>query len=83
MVVVSCKITVARRSRWREFADHREQRGGAVLFHLDRRQEYIAGAGGEQPFHDMVEMLRVHVVDVGFDDQHLFMLQVGRVRADG
>ena len=60
------------------FSNDGEQRGGTIFFHLNRREKDIAGAGGEQAVHDMIEMLRVHVVDVGFDDQHFFMLQVGR-----
>ena len=46
---------------------------GPVFFHLNRREKNIARAGCEEPLHDMIVELRIHIVDVGFDHEHLFL----------
>ena len=58
---------LARRGR----RDHRHQRAGPALLHVDRRVERIHRALGQQAFEQPAEELRVHVVDLGLDDHHL------------
>ena len=68
MVVVSLKIVAVRALTRLGRGDHAEQRAGTILLHLNRRVEHIERALREQSIHDHAEDLRVHVVDLGFDD---------------
>ncbi len=50
----------------------RQQRAGAVFLHLHRDVEHLERAGRVQPIHGDAEQLRVHVVDLAFDDDDPF-----------
>src|SRR5207245_2082052 len=59
-----------------------EQRRRTILFHLNRGQKHIPRAGREEAIENVIVKLRIHVVDVSFHDEHLFLLPSHRVRAD-
>ena len=50
---------------------HGDQRARPVLLHLDRHVEDLERAGRVQLLHQRAEQLRVHVVDLALDDDHL------------
>ena len=47
---------------------HLQKMARPALLHLDGNCAYIQGAGLEKSLRDIGEILRRHVVDVGFDD---------------
>ena len=49
---------------------HRHQRARAALLHLHRDEEHLERAGVVELVHHRAEQLRVHVVDLAFDDEH-------------
>ena len=51
---------------------------GAVLLHLDGGQGHVQGPGGQEAGHQGLVPLRVHVVQVGFQDQDPFPEARGR-----
>ena len=59
---------VGHRRAQRRRRDDGQQRARAILLHLHRDVEHLERAGGVEPIHDEPENLRVHVVDLAFDD---------------
>src|SRR5258708_29277242 len=50
------------------FAEDGDERAGAILFHLHGGGENIEGARGEGFFEEVAVDLRIHVVEIGFED---------------
>ena len=68
-VEVSARTTAAIASVPVRIADHRQERPGPVLLHLDRGQKDVERARGEEPLHGRLVELGVEVVDVRLDDR--------------
>ena len=69
-MVVSRKMTSARADRRSGGATTVSSVPGSILLHLHRNVEHLERAGRVQPIHRDAENLRVHVVDLAFDDDH-------------
>ena len=54
-------------------AQHRQQRARTILFHLHRRGVNIERARGQGLLEKVAVDLRIHVVEIGFDDGDFFV----------
>ena len=70
MVVVSLKMMSTRTRAPFGSRHHGEERAGTVLLHLHGDVEHLERPGLVEASHRHAEQLRVHVVDLAFDDRH-------------